>query len=130
MNILDATIDDARIVFADGAWLPIPDRYKGSVAIGQKVAFGLRPDDLYPTGHGLPSGAVGTVYQRDLRVSVTEPLGNETLVFVEFAGRDWVSRMLNPRALGAGEMIAISFDLSKAHLFAGESGQAIKAAEG
>jgi multiple sugar transport system ATP-binding protein len=63
-------------------------------------------------------------------VSVTEPLGNDTLVFVEFAGRDWVSRMLNPRALGAGEMISISFDLAKAHLFVGDSGQAIKAAEG
>ena len=47
-------------------------------------------------------------------MSVTEPLGNETLVFVEFAGRDWVSRMLNPRALGAGDMISVSFDLAKA----------------
>ena len=33
---------------------------------------------------------------------MTEPLGNETLVFVEFGGRDWVSRMLNPTPLAAG----------------------------
>ena len=32
-----------------------------------------------------------------LPVSITEPLGNETLVFAEFAGRDWVARMLNPQ---------------------------------
>ena len=31
-------------------------------------------------------------------MSVTEPLGNETLVFVAFGGRDWVTRMLNPVA--------------------------------
>jgi multiple sugar transport system ATP-binding protein len=130
MNILDATIDNGQIVFAGGDRLPIPDRYKSAVAAGQKIAFGLRPDDLYPTGHGLPSGQPNAVYQKDMKVSVTEPLGNETLVFVEFAGRDWVSRMLNPRALGAGEMISISFDLAKAHLFVGDSGQAIKAAEG
>ncbi len=129
MNILDATIDDGAIVFAGGDRLPIPDRYKNAVAAGQKIAFGLRPDDLYPTGHGLPSGQPNAVYQKDMKVSVTEPLGNETLVFVDFAGRDWVSRMLNPRALGAGEMISISFDLSKAHFFGGESGLAIKATE-
>src|SRR5579863_5430817 len=127
MNILDATIDDGKILFAGGDRLPIPDRYRNAVAPGQKIAFGLRPDDLYPTGHGLPSGHADTVYQKDMRVSVTEPLGNETLVFVEFAGRDWVSRMLNPRALGAGDMISVSFDLAKAHLFGGESGLAIKA---
>jgi multiple sugar transport system ATP-binding protein len=129
MNILDATIDGGQITFAGGDVLPIPDRYKGSVAAGQKIAFGLRPDDLYPTGHGLPAGNAGALCQKELKVSVTEPLGNETLVFVEFAGRDWVSRMLNPRPLSAGDRLAVSFDLSKAHLFAGDSGLALKATE-
>jgi multiple sugar transport system ATP-binding protein len=130
MNIQDATIDDGKIVFAGGGWLPIPDRYRDALRPGGKIAFGLRPDDLYPTGHGLPSGAAGAVFQQELKVSVTEPLGNETLVFVEFAGREWVCRMLNPRALNPGEKISVSFDLSKAHLFAGDSGLAIKAGEG
>jgi multiple sugar transport system ATP-binding protein len=130
MNIQDATIDDGKIVFAGGDWLPIPDRYRDALRPGGKIAFGLRPDDLYPTGHGLPSGAAGAVFQQELKVSVTEPLGNETLVFVEFAGREWVCRMLNPRALNPGEKISVSFDLSKAHLFAGDSGLAIKAGEG
>jgi multiple sugar transport system ATP-binding protein len=129
MNILDATIDDGKIVFAGGDWLPIPDRFRNGVIAGQNIGFGLRPDDLYPTGHGLPSGNASAVYQKDLRVSITEPLGNETLVFVEFASRDWVARMLNPRALRAGEVIAISFDLAKAHLFVGGGGLAIKVAE-
>jgi multiple sugar transport system ATP-binding protein len=129
MNILDATIDGGQITFAGGDVLPIPDRYKGSVAAGQKIAFGLRPDDLYPTGHGLPAGNAGALCQKELKVSVTEPLGNETLVFVEFAGRDWVSRMLNPRPLSGGDRLAVSFDLSKAHLFAGDSGLALKATE-
>ena len=56
---------------------------------------------------------------------MTEPLGNETLVFFDFAGRDWVSRMLNPRPLGAGGAVNASFDLANAHLFDAASGAAL-----
>ena len=56
-------------------------------------------------------------------VSVTEPLGNETLVFAEFDGRDWVSRMLNPKPLKAGEKVRLSLDMSQAHLFDAASGR-------
>ena len=70
-----------------------------------KVVFGLRPDDIYPTGHGIHSGEAADVHQIELPVTVTEPLGNETLVFAEFDGGDWVSRMLNPKPLRPGEMV-------------------------
>jgi multiple sugar transport system ATP-binding protein len=125
MNILDATIDGGRMVFANGDRLPLPERFKSAVTQGQKVTFGLRPDDLFPTGHGLVSGNVAEVHEASLPVTITEPLGNETLVFVEFAGREWVARMLNPRALAAGEEIKMSFDLSQAHLFAADTGKSL-----
>jgi multiple sugar transport system ATP-binding protein len=85
----------------------------------------LRPDDLYPTGHGLHGGEASAVHQSELTVSITEPLGNETLVFTQFNGRDWVSRMLNPRPLQTGEKVPMSFDLSKAHLFDIETGKTL-----
>ncbi len=53
-------------------------------AKGRKIVFGLRPDDVYPSGHGLASGHAGAVHERPLTVSLTEPLGNETLVFLQF----------------------------------------------
>jgi len=56
---------------------------------------------------------------------LTEPLGNETLVFLDFAGREWVSRMLNPQPLAAGALLPVSFDLSHAHLFDAASGVAL-----
>ena len=84
----------------------------------------MRPDDVYPSGHGLRSAADSQLVERNLPVSVTEPLGNETLVFVAFGGRDWMARMLNPTPLEPGRTIGVSFDLAKAHLFA-EDGQAI-----
>ena len=125
MNLFDAEIANDRIVFAGGEWLPIPDRLKNK-AIRGRVALGLRPDDVYPIGHGLRSASGSQLVERNLAVSVTEPLGNETLVFVEFGGHDWVTRMLNPVPLEAGRMIGVSFDLARAHLF-GEDGRAIAA---
>jgi multiple sugar transport system ATP-binding protein len=130
MNIADAVIDDRRIVFPGGDWLPIPDRFKGARLANGPVAFGLRPDDVYPSGHGLPSAAGSEVVERELVVLVTEPLGNETLVFVRFGGRDWVTRMLNPVALDAGQSIRVSFDLAKSHLFSTEGGRAVAASGG
>ena len=85
----------------------------------------MRPDDVDPADHGLHSGDAAAVHQQALKVALTEPLGNETLVFVEFAGREWVSRMLNPRPLATGATVPMSFDLSNAHLFAADTGLAI-----
>jgi multiple sugar transport system ATP-binding protein len=125
MNLVEGTIDRGRVVFANGDSLPVPQTFTGTVVDGQKVAFGLRPDDLYPSGHGLHSGLASAVHEMTLPVTITEPLGNETLVFLDFAGRDWVSRMLNPRPLQAGNTIPVSFDLASAHLFDAETGKAI-----
>jgi multiple sugar transport system ATP-binding protein len=126
MNLEEGEINDGRIIFTNGDSLPIPAQFRGSLINGQKVVFGLRPDDVYPTGHGLHSGEAHEVHQADLKVSITEPLGNETLVFAEFTGRDWVSRMLNPRNLRPGETVNMSFDLSQAHLFDAQTGKTLR----
>ncbi|TGW07043.1 sugar ABC transporter ATP-binding protein, partial [Mesorhizobium sp. M2D.F.Ca.ET.145.01.1.1] len=39
---------------------------------------------------------------------------------------DWVSRMLNPRPLKPGEQVAMSLDLSQAHLFAADTGKTLR----
>jgi multiple sugar transport system ATP-binding protein len=125
MNLVEAEIANDEIVFANGDRLPVPAAFRSSASTVRKIIFGLRPDDLYPTGHGLPSAHAGDVREQSLRVNLTEPLGNETLVFFEFAGGEWVSRMLNPRPLAAGEKIPITFDLANAHLFDAASGAAL-----
>ncbi|CAN7416104.1 sn-glycerol-3-phosphate ABC transporter ATP-binding protein UgpC [Rhizobium rhizogenes] len=125
MNIEEALVSAGALVFKNGDRLPLPGQFTDRVKDGEKVAFGLRPDDIFPTGHGLHSGAEAAVHEVTLPVSITEPLGNETLVFVEFAGREWVSRMLNPRGLKSGEQLKMSFDLSQAHLFSIETGKSL-----
>jgi multiple sugar transport system ATP-binding protein len=125
MNLVEAEIADDQVVFTDGDRLPLPPAFRNATARDRKIIFGLRPDDLYPTGYGLASGHAGAVHERPLTVSLTEPLGNETLVFLRFAGREWLSRMLNPRPLAAGASIPVSFDLGAAHLFDAATGSAL-----
>ena len=126
MNLKDAEIADGHMVFSNGDRLPLPARFRDRVTAGQKVTFGLRPDDLYPAGHGLHSGEDADVHRQDLNIILTEPLGNETLVFSEFGGAEWVGRMLNPRPLRSGEALSFCFDLSQAHLFDGATGRTLR----
>ncbi|KRB59478.1 sugar ABC transporter ATP-binding protein [Rhizobium sp. Root708] len=126
MNLKDAEIADRQVVFENGDRLPIPARFRDRVSVGQKITFGLRPDDLYPTGHGLHSGHEADVHSQDLPVTLTEPLGNETLVFSDFGNAEWVGRMLNPRPLRPGERVNFCFDLAQAHLFDRDSGRTLR----
>ncbi|RFB75624.1 ABC transporter ATP-binding protein [Methylovirgula sp. 4M-Z18] len=126
MNLRDAIIADGVIRFENGATLPLPRQYGAQVAGGDKVVFGLRPDDIYPKGHGIHAGEEADVHEMELSVSLTEPLGNETLVFAEFDGTDLVARMLNPKSLHRGDRIAMSFDMSQAHLFSAETGKSLR----
>ena len=126
MNLEEVSIGNELILFRNGDSLPLPAQFRGKVKDGDKVVFGLRPDDLFPSGHGLHSGDASEVHEVDVPVVITEPLGNETLVFAEFGGREWVSRMLNPTALKPGDRIRLSFDLSQAHLFSAETGRTLK----
>ncbi len=126
MNLRDATVDDGKLTFQNGDTLPLPQQFRDRVSAGQKVAFGLRPDDLFPAGHGIHSGQDSDVHTTRAKVSITEPLGNETLVFAEFAGDDWIARMLNPRPLKSGDEIELAFDLSQAHLFDAGTGASLR----
>jgi multiple sugar transport system ATP-binding protein len=124
MNMIEAEVQDGVLRFAEGTTMPVPVRFRDQVRTGRRVVFGLRPDDVYPVGHGLHTGAEVDI--RPLAVQLTEPLGNETLLFVRFGGSEWTSRMLNPRDLRRGEIVEFQFDLSRAHLFDAETGRSLR----
>lgn len=71
-------------------------------------------------------GRAADIHQVELSLSTTEPSGNETLVFVEFTVRDWVSHMLDPKSLRSDERIGIRLDLSQAHLFTADTGISLR----
>ncbi|MBE9637462.1 ABC transporter ATP-binding protein [Salipiger mangrovisoli] len=124
MNMAEATVTRSALHLDDGTEVPMPPAF--SVAEGRRVVLGLRPDDIYPEGHGIHSESGHAVERRELPVHLSEPLGNETLLFTEFGGQSWTARMLNPRAVKRGEALRFHLDLSRAHLFDADTGLTLR----
>jgi len=124
MNMTEAVVEGGQLRLPDGAAPPLPPGF--DVAEGRRVVFGLRPDDIYPEGHGIDTVAGRELAELDLAVSLSEPLGNETLLFVTVGGADWTSRMLNPRDIRRGTVLPFRLNLSRAHLFDAETGVSLR----
>ncbi|MCT4369153.1 sn-glycerol-3-phosphate ABC transporter ATP-binding protein UgpC [Yangia mangrovi] len=125
MNMAEAVVTAGRALrLEDGTELPLPTAFH--VAEGRRVVLGLRPDDIYPEGHGIHSESGHAVESRELPVMLSEPLGNETLLFTELGGQSWTARMLNPRSVKRGELLRFHLDLSRAHLFDAETGLTLR----
>ncbi|WP_050523357.1 ABC transporter ATP-binding protein [Pseudorhodobacter wandonensis] len=86
------------------------------VAEGAAVTVGIRPDDLLVTEE---AGSF------EGRITVLEPLGSETLAYVDIGGQEVVARAdgRNPPALGA--VVQLSVAPENLHLF-GADGKAIR----
>jgi len=99
-----------HVVFADGATLPLPTG--AHAAEGQAVFYGIRPEHCALTGAGgLPSEVV-----------VVEPTGADTQLYCRFNGQE-VNAMVRDRVdCRPGDRIALTPDLSRAHLFDAASG--------
>ncbi len=119
MNLAPGRVVEGGVTLEGGQCVPL-DLSRHGVGEGAEILFGLRPDDIVPMGHGMEAADAWDV---DVAISLSEPLGSETLVFFPFAGGDWIGRMLKPRALQRGEAVRMRFDLSRAHLFDAQSGR-------
>ena len=86
-------------------------------AEGKAVITGVRPEDLHvvETG-GVLSGVV----------SVAEPLGAETLVYVDVDGHEIIASASGRTPPEAGDHIRLDLDVENLHLFDASSGQALR----
>lgn len=121
MNLLPARMDDtARWLLIDEVErIPLPTRFHDKVTGHQEVVFGFRADNLMPAGHGLSSSAQSHCQTHELSLTITlsEPLGSETVLFAQMARQEIQAKMLNPRPVQPGETLACELDLSRCHLF-------------
>ena len=125
MRMFDASIDAGGTcaVLADGTALPLPRARFAALADGQPVRVGIRPEDIVPDGHGIPPTHALPL---EATVLLTEPLGNETLIVVPFAGGEAMSRMYRPRPVVLGERLRFAIDLDRIHLFDRASGESLR----
>jgi multiple sugar transport system ATP-binding protein len=125
MNLVDGIVTETGALrLGDHITLPMPSEARGAVRPGQEISFGFRADNLMPDGHSVEES--GQMAPLELEVALTEPLGTETLLFAEFAGREVQAKMLNPRPVQPGERLPFHLMLDKCHVFDRKSGKALR----
>ncbi len=126
MNQLPGRIEGGQVALAGGVVVPVPDRLKEKVREGQEIIFGIRPDDLSPVGYGLDQS--GQHADLELRVTISEPLGMESLIFTELAGQEVQAKLYGPRLATPGETMPFRIALDRAHIFDAASSRSVEAA--
>lgn len=113
MNMLAGTLLGDSVVLASGNTLASTAQSNASL----DVLVGVRPDDLTLEG-GTPvvSG----------RVSVREPLGPETLIYVETIAGEVIAKASGRTPPEVGEQVTLSADTENLHFFDAETGRALR----
>ncbi|WP_299737580.1 sn-glycerol-3-phosphate ABC transporter ATP-binding protein UgpC [uncultured Roseobacter sp.] len=125
MNLLDGIVQqDGTLQLGGGVTLNVPQQYAAKTRPRQKVVLGFRADNLMPRGHSLPME--GESAEIEMTVVLSEPLGTETLLFGALAGQEVQAKMLNPRPVSNGERMMFNLDLTRVHLFDGESQKSLR----
>lgn len=112
MNMLEARGNGRELLLADGRTLP------SSVTTlqDQKLLLGVRPDDLTLNAERpLITG----------RIAVREPLGSETLIYVNSQEGEVVARITGKKALGVGDEVSLGAPQEALHLFDSDTGMAL-----
>jgi len=90
---------------------------------GRDVVFGIRPENIFDPEFA-PSNIRGE--KINVKVEVTELMGNETLLYLASLNHSFVSRV-DPRSkLRVGTSTQVLFDMNKFYIFDGKSEKAIQ----
>jgi multiple sugar transport system ATP-binding protein len=107
--------DDALVAsLADGPRLAIPESRRAAYApyAGRPMTFGIRPEHL--TERRAHVGATQIDFPGV--VSMLEPTGNDTMVYLDFAGVPVCARSTPLGAARVGEPMTFSIDMNEMHL--------------
>jgi multiple sugar transport system ATP-binding protein len=124
MNFIDAVAVDGGVSVPGGKVLPLDEGRFKPIASGTMLTLGVRADDIVPIGHGqAPSRSLDF----SAPIQFSEPLGNESLLIMEFGGREVVAKMLAPVPVAPGQVMPFQLNLQKIHLFDAATGISLAA---
>jgi ABC-type sugar transport system ATPase subunit len=113
INIIDAVVDDGRLVAAGGAIdLPTPPL---GLAAGQRVRLGIRPRDIEVVRHG--RGGQGWLQMRG-RVRLAERLGRQVEIDVRVGDVDMIAVDAAVERVGEGQDVELQVPMEHVHVFA------------
>lgn len=115
MNMLPGTLDDQGLRLWNGVQVPWNLASSGS---SHEIILGIRPEDLKPVPE----------HQAMLQgtITVVEPLGAETLLYVDIDGIEVIASGPGRHAPAPGSQIFLAASTDTLHLFDKESGVALK----
>lgn len=111
MNLLPGRIIAGELMLDTGQKLSVPASSDGEVHLG------IRPEDLRP--------AQQDEVQMRGKISVAEPLGAGTLLYVDIGGTEVIATGPGRNAPGPGETIGLTYDAQAIHIFDAATGSAI-----
>ncbi|RUX19359.1 TOBE domain-containing protein, partial [Mesorhizobium sp. M2A.F.Ca.ET.037.01.1.1] len=112
MNLLKGTVrkGEKPVVDIAGTAFPMPANSAGED--GQTVVYGVRPEHLEIHPDGV-----------EAKISVVEPTGSETLVFVRFGEGEMVALFRERHDFKPGDTLKLKPRLDQVHLFDAETGK-------
>ena len=129
MNFLDGTIvkkGDQYSVDLGGDLIPLPKEKtadgKLDSYVGKKVKMGIRPEDIDDEPEFM---AKHTDCQLDTQVDVSEMMGAEIYLYLEYKGNKMTARVAPTSKARNGDTVRVAFDPHKVHLFDIETEQTI-----
>jgi multiple sugar transport system ATP-binding protein len=118
MNFFAAVIRDSRVA-AGGFALPLPERYRATVAEGQRVLAGIRPENVSAVA-GSGRGAAAPI---STRVEFVEVIGHQAIVHSSIGDDTFVAALDAHAVPKLGETITLQMEIDALHLFDAKSQQ-------
>ena len=112
MNLLQGKVAPGGAVEVNGLRLAVAGDH--AVGNGETVLFGIRPEHLELSPEGFPA-----------RISVVEPTGSETLVFLRFGESEIVALFRERHDFRPGDTVHLRPRADQVHLFNAETGQRV-----
>ena len=121
MNFLDGTlIKKGELYGVDlgGDVIPLPKEKtadgKLDSYVGKKIKMGIRPEDIDDEPEFM---AKHTDCQLDAKVDVSEMMGAEIYLYLEYKGNKMTARVAPTSKARNGDTVRVAFDPHKVHLF-------------
>ncbi len=129
MNFFDATLveQDGKLFVDAGTFKVQVPESKRAIYLphkGQKVIFGIRPEDIYAAEYAAPGITPARV---TAEVDVTELMGNEIFLYLLSGNKQFIARVDPRTRTHAGEKIDVLFNMDNMHLFDPQSEKTLDA---
>ena len=96
---------------------------RSSAHLDKPVVFGIRPEAIRDS---LTVAVPDPGRTADVKVEVSEPMGSETLLYLDTGATSFIARVNPTDRFDAGQAVQVTFDLSHAHIFDAATELALK----